>query len=310
MHNIRRRLNALGALLAAGAFVVVAGPQAASAQGGSSRARMLVSADWLKTHGADKDLVVFYVGNRKDYDAGHIPGAEFVALQSLAATPGEGALTLEMPKADDLRAKLQALGVSDRSRVVIYAGKGETQSATRVIFTLEAAGLDASLLDGGFPEWQRLAYPTTTIEPTIKLGVLAPITFKSDIVDAAFVQAHANAPGYKIIDARASVFYDGVQAGMGGVKGHVPGAVSLPFSTVTDSDQKLKSPEQLAAAFKAAGVKPGDQVIAYCHVGQQATAVIFAARSLGINAELYDGSFEDWSRRKLPVDAPAATPAP
>ncbi len=309
MQKTHHRLP-ITALLAASALLTVALPQAASAQSSSSRGKMLVSADWLKTHAADKDLVLFYVGARKDYDAGHIPGAEFVVLQSLAAPASEGGLTLEMPSAEDLRAKLQALGVSDKSRVIVYAGKGETQSATRAIFTLEAAGLNAALLDGGMPEWTRLAYPTTTVEPMVTPGVLAPIKLKPVVVDSAFVQAHANAPGYKVIDARASVFYDGVQAGMGGVKGHVPGAVSLPFSTVTDPDQKLKSPEQLAAEFKAAGVKPGDHVIAYCHVGQQATAVIFAARSIGIDAELYDGSFEDWSRRKLPVDAPAATPAP
>jgi thiosulfate/3-mercaptopyruvate sulfurtransferase len=309
MRNTHRRLH-IAAMLAASALITAALPHAALAQSGSVRAKMLVSADWLKAHGADKDLVLFYVGNRKDYDAGHIPGAEFVALQSLAAAPSEGALTLEMPTPEDLRAKLQALGVSDKSRVIVYFGKGETQSATRAIFTLEAAGLGASLLDGGLPEWQRLAYPITTVEPMVKPGVLAPIKFKPNVVDAAFVQVHANTPGYKVIDARASAFYDGVQAGMGGVKGHVPGAVSLPFSTVTDADQKLKSPEQLAAEFKAAGVQPGDHVIAYCHVGQQATVVIFAARSLGIDAELYDGSFEDWSRRKLPVDTPAAAPAP
>jgi thiosulfate/3-mercaptopyruvate sulfurtransferase len=314
MHTTQNRLPRIGALLAAGAlFAGAALPQAAAAQSGSTRAKMLVSADWLKAHAADKDLILLYVGNRKDYDAGHIAGAEFLTLQTLAASnQGEGALTLELPSAEDLHAKLEALGISDKSRVIVYAGKGDTQSGTRVIFTLEAAGLGdrASLLDGGMPEWQRLAYLTTTVEPTVKPGVLAPIKLKPRVVDAAFVQAHANAPGYKVIDARAGVFYDGVQAGMGGVKGHVPGAVSVPFSSVTGADQKLKSPEELAAAFKAAGVKPGDHIIAYCHVGQQATAVVFAARSLGIDANLYDGSFEDWSRRKLPVDAaPAAKPA-
>jgi thiosulfate/3-mercaptopyruvate sulfurtransferase len=51
-------------------------------------------------------------------------------------------------------------------------------------------------------------------------------------------------------------------------------------------------------------VKPGDTVIAYCHIGQQATAAIFAARTLGHPVLLYDGSFEDWSKR---ADAPVAT---
>jgi thiosulfate/3-mercaptopyruvate sulfurtransferase len=62
----------------------------------------------------------------------------------------------------------------------------------------------------------------------------------------------------------------------------------------------------LRALFTAAGVKPGDHIVAYCHVGMQATAVIYAARILGIPAVLYDGSFQDWSRRGLPVEtAPA-----
>jgi thiosulfate/3-mercaptopyruvate sulfurtransferase len=52
-------------------------------------------------------------------------------------------------------------------------------------------------------------------------------------------------------------------------------------------------------------VKPADTVIAYCHIGQQATATIFAARTAGYKVMLYDGSFEDWSKRNLPVENPA-----
>ncbi|HEX3363643.1 sulfurtransferase [Phenylobacterium sp.] len=301
----------LAAVTALGLMLAAATPQAASAQSGSTRAKMLVSADWLKAHDADKGLIVLYVGDRKDYDAGHIPGAEYVSLLSWSRpSSGPDALTLELPSAEDLRAKLQGLGVSDKSRVIVYAGRYDTQSATRILFTLEAAGLGdrAALLDGGMTEWQRLGYPTNTAEPKVTPGVLAPVTYKARVVDAAFVQSHAKAPGYRVIDARAPAFYDGVM-GMNGLKGHVPGAASLPFSSVTGVDQKLKSADELTAEFKAAGVKPGDHVVAYCHVGQQATAVIFAARSLGIDAVLYDGSFEDWSRRKLPVEAAAVTAA-
>ena len=136
------------------------------------------------------------------------------------------------------------------------------------------------------------------------------VQMKQRIVDATFVQQHLKTPGYKIIDARAPVFYDGVQAGMGqapaNMKGHLPGARSIPFSSVTNTDLSLKSPEELANLFKAAGVEKGDRVIAYCHIGAQATAVVFAARSLGIDAVLYDGSFQDWARRGLPVETPAA----
>jgi len=53
-------------------------------------------------------------------------------------------------------------------------------------------------------------------------------------------------------------------------------------------------------------VKPGDTLIGYCHIGQQATVVLFAARTLGYKVLLYDGSFHDWEKRDLPVENPSA----
>jgi thiosulfate/3-mercaptopyruvate sulfurtransferase len=50
--------------------------------------------------------------------------------------------------------------------------------------------------------------------------------------------------------------------------------------------------------FRSAGVKPGDTVVAYCHIGQQGTAVVFGARLLGHQVVLYDGSMQDWASNK------------
>jgi thiosulfate/3-mercaptopyruvate sulfurtransferase len=57
----------------------------------------------------------------------------------------------------------------------------------------------------------------------------------------------------------------------------------------------LKSADSLAAIFKGGGVKTGDRVVSYCHIGQQATVIYFVARYLGYDARLYDGSWQDWS---------------
>jgi thiosulfate/3-mercaptopyruvate sulfurtransferase len=90
--------------------------------------------------------------------------------------------------------------------------------------------------------------------------------------------------------------------------GHVAGAKSVPFTGIADDENVFRSQTDLAALFAKAGVKAGDTVVAYCHIGQQATGTIFAARLLGYPVKLYDGSFEDWSARAdFPVENPAAS---
>jgi CubicO group peptidase (beta-lactamase class C family)/rhodanese-related sulfurtransferase len=85
--------------------------------------------------------------------------------------------------------------------------------------------------------------------------------------------------------------------------GHIPGARILPFDTLVTDDNRMKSPSETAKVLEAAGIKPGDTVVSYCHIGQQATVVYFAAKRLGYKALLYDGSWDEWSRKsELPVE--------
>jgi thiosulfate/3-mercaptopyruvate sulfurtransferase len=92
--------------------------------------------------------------------------------------------------------------------------------------------------------------------------------------------------------------------------GHIPGARSVPFDEVVNDSNVFKSATELSDLFRSAGVKTGDTVIGYCHIGQQATAMLFAARSIGFPVLLYDGSFEDWAKRNWPVDTAATRNAP
>jgi thiosulfate/3-mercaptopyruvate sulfurtransferase len=120
------------------------------------------------------------------------------------------------------------------------------------------------------------------------------------------VREHTGKPGFAIIDARVPDFYNGTQ--VGGSKerphkaGHILGAKNVPNSTLVDEKMNIQSAAAIKAAFDKAGVKPSDKLVVYCHIGQQATAIIFAARTLGYNAVLYDGSFEEWSKKDLPVE--------
>jgi thiosulfate/3-mercaptopyruvate sulfurtransferase len=291
--------------------VVLAVPRATPAQMfAPPSAPVVVSTTWLAENLKDPNLVLLHVGDRAEYEAGHIPGARHVKLDdiSVSSHDRQSGLMLEMPQPDSLRARLEALGISDRSRVIVYYGNDWVSPATRVIFTLDYAGLgqSAALLDGGMQAWKAEHRPITAEPPKSATGHLAALRVNPIVVDAAWVKSRLGDPKFHLIDARAAVFYDGVESG-GTRKGHVAGAKSLAYNAIADDNLRLRSPDELRALFARVGVGPGDTVVAYCHIGQQATAVLFAARSIGHPVLLYDGSYQDWSRRPdFPVEDPRA----
>lgn len=314
MRTTRTSLTLLAILSLARGAALAAEPATAS----NSRESMLVTVAWLAQHLSDPGFVLLHVGDKAEYEARHIPGARFVAVSDLSVSDGTGGgLTLEMLSAEELRQRLAALGISDGSRIVVYPGKDWLSPATRVIFTLDYAGLGAntSLLNGGMDAWVAEGHPVTASVPAPGAGTLSPLKTRPIVVDAGSVRDALGRPGFAVVDARAATYYDGTDTGGARerphCKGRIAGAGSAPFSEVFDDDRKLRSPEELAALLAKAGVKKGDTVIAYCHLGQQATAVLFAARSLGHPVWLYDGSFEDWSRRAgFPVEDPSKKSGP
>jgi thiosulfate/3-mercaptopyruvate sulfurtransferase len=305
---LTRRLAALAVLGASLGFAVPSGAQ---------RDQMLVNTTWLAQHLHDPNLVLLHVGSDGEYKGMHIPGARFVDLDDISVSEHtQGGLMLEMPSAESLRERLQKLGISNNSRVVVYFGSDWVSPSTRVIFTLDYAGLGAqtSLLDGGMSAWVRAGNKVTDQVPPARVGTLAPLKIKPIVVNAAYVQQHIGKSGVSIVDGRDASFYDGVQHGnTHGAEqrsGHIASAKSVPFTEVAYDNLLLKSPNELAALFTKAGVQPGDTIVGYCHVGQQATAMLFAARSLGHPVLLYDGSFQEWSRLtpadSYPVENPSA----
>lgn len=270
------------------------------APGPVSRDRMLVSTNWLAQHLHDADLVLLQVGDPAEYEREHIPGARFLSLRAISDRPANG-LALEMLPAHQLDSALAALGISNTSRVVLYFGSDWISPTTRAWLTLQYAGLGerAVILDGGLPAWKVAKLPVTAEVPTAPPATVYSSALNPGwIVDAAWLQAHLADRNLRIIDARDPQFYQGLDAGSGTRPGHLPGARSIPFFTVTDTAGRFLPDSALRRLFREAGVTQDNDVVAYCHIGQQATAIVFAARLLGYRARLYDGSFQDWSKRE------------
>jgi thiosulfate/3-mercaptopyruvate sulfurtransferase len=292
-------------LLGLAALIVVSALVPAPIRAQAARSGLLVSTSWLAENLRNPKLVLLHVGSRSEYEAGHLPGARYISLEDISISghdkPGE--LMLQVPEPEQLRESLQKLGISDDSRIVVYYGKDWVTPATRVVFTLDHAGLggQTSLLDGNLDVWRSENREVSTDVPPAKAGKLSPLRLRGLVVDGDWVQANIGKPGISVVDGRAAAFYDGVQRGMGmqgsHKAGHIAGAKSFPFTNITDARMRFRSRDELAVAFAKAGVKPGDTVVGYCHIGQQATGMLFAARLLGHKVLLYDGSFEDWSAR-------------
>src|SRR5687767_10296907 len=208
---------------------------------------VLVDVDWLAQNLSAPRVVVLHSG--RNYAAKHIPGARAL---------GQGRLTLE---------GLASLGVSSDSHVVLYSAGAEIPAP--LMFEHDSLGLDnVSLLNGGLRAWQAAKKPTTPDVPHVTPGTLRSPKPRNLIVDAEFVKSIGQRPDHKLVDARAPVYYQGLE-GMHGKAGHIPGAVNIPFTDVADA-QGFIDRDRLARIFDDAGIKAGDTVVAYCHIGQQA----------------------------------------
>ena len=265
----------------------------------------VVSVAWLNQHLHDRDVVILHVGRKVEYDKEHIAGARLIDGDGLENDMSGPTMDMsELPAPAAIIAKLERLGVSSGSQVVVvFSGKG-VPAATRNIFLMRHAGaVNVALLDGGIEAWKRASLPVTTVVPVIAPARFAGAVPVASGVDFAWVQSHLDAPRVRVIDARDPVYYDGAaQGNMGMAAGHIPGARNIPFSSLIDDNGMLLPRSAIEAKFRAAGVQPGDTVLAYCHVGIQATVVVMSARLIGQPVRMYIGSFHDWSARKLATE--------
>ncbi len=267
---------------------------------------LVVSTAWLASHLNDPSIVVIQVEHDDAYNEGHIPGARSLSYMDIVAS--RGGLGSEVPSVDQIRDAFEKLGVSDQSRVIVYASEGPM--ASRALFTLDYIGHERfAMLDGGLQQWRAEGRPVAREVPTFARGHLTAQAHPEKVATADWITAHLGKPGVSLIDTRTDGEYVGAgeRHGMPSA-GHIAGARQLQWEQLfRDGDSPLLKDRAELQRLYAARVSAGDTVATYCWVGYRASMTYFIARYLGYPVKLYDGSYQDWQQRKLPVKA-GATP--
>ena len=287
-------------LFGAAAAILATSPCPAAAQKADDDS-VIVSTAWLARHLSDPKLVVLYVGHdTADAKGDHIPGSRFVSYMDITAQ--RDGLGTELPPVDKLKDLFEAAGVSSGSHVVVYGHMAPM--ASRAFFTLDYLGnVRASVLDGGLAKWKREGRATGPVVAKVSRGSYSPKPRPEVVVDAAWIQPRLGKPGLALIDTRTDGEYvgDGERHGMPS-NGHLIGGLQLEWEKLfKNSDEGEFLDRAALAKLYSARVTAGDTVVTYCWVGYRASMTYLAARALGYPTRLYDGSYQDWSRRNLPV---------
>ncbi|MFI6346185.1 sulfurtransferase [Streptomyces sp. NPDC050560] len=229
---------------------------------------------------------------RPAFLAGHLPGAVFVDLdRDLAAPPGPGGRH-PLPDLGRFGAAMRAAGVSAARPVVAYDG-GQGWAAARAWWLLRWSGHPSvRVLDGGLAAWEG---PLETGEPRKRdaaPGDFVPVAGERGLLDAA--GAAERAASGLLLDARAGERYRGEVEPLDPAAGHIPGAVSAPTAENVAADGRLRPAAELAERFRKLGARDAP-VGVYCGSGVSAAQEVLALAVAGIEADLYAGSWSEWS---------------
>ncbi|MEP9365398.1 sulfurtransferase [Nocardioides sp. CN2-186] len=228
-------------------------------------------------------------GGLPEFEAGHVPGAVYVDLDTdLAAPPGAGGRH-PLPATEDFEAAMRRVGVRNDRPVVVY-DDWSALAAGRAWWLLRYHGhSDVRVLDGAWSGWKEAGGAVQTGAELPGRGDFTARPGQMPVVEADEV---LGVP--VLVDARAPERFRGETEPVDPVAGHIPGAVNVPTSTNLRVDGRFRSAEELRALYGAAGVTGDEAVAAYCGSGVTAVHDIIALEIAGIPAALYPGSWSGW----------------
>ena len=232
---------------------------------------------------------------RPQYADGHLPGAQWVDLETELSGPLQPSRTggrHPLPEPEVFAAAMRRIGVTSGTEVVVYDG-GSSLAAARLWWLLLDAGFPhVRVLDGGFAAWQRAGLPVETgpgtpVPPGDFRGRPGQLPRLGAADVAALITAAPSAT--RLVDVRAAERYAGTSEPLDPVAGHIPTAVNRPSTDNLSADGRFRPPAEIAERFAG----HSDPVL-YCGSGITAAHTLLALRTAGLDGRIYPGSWSDW----------------
>ena len=284
------------------------------AERGYAHPEVLVSTEWVAAHLNDPSIRL--LESNEDlllYDVGHIPGAVKIDWVTDLNDP----LVRDYVSRDRFQELLRSKGIDDDTTIVFYGDKNNWW-ATYALWVFRLFGVDrVRVMDGGRARWEEEGRPMTTDVPSYPAGRIT-VSARDDRKIRAFrddVVAHVKNRG-PLVDVRSPEEFRGERLHMpeypseGALRGgHIPGARSIPWAKAVDPNtHTFRSAEELRALYERDNaLRPGDETIVYCRIGERSSHSWFALTYLlGFgNVRNYDGSWTEWGNAVgLPIERP------
>ncbi len=281
--------------------------------------RALVNTEWLAAHLDDDDLRIVdasVVMTRTDegawkpssgrgtFEAGHIPGAQFIDLLTEVQDKASG-LNFTLPGADDFARDMAARGIGDEHMVVVYA-TAVPWWATRFWWMLRANGhAKVAVLDGGLDKWRKEGRAVSTEAPVYPSADFTAKRRPELIAEKGDVQAMLAGQSGAVINALSPQLFTG-ESDLGyGRPGRIAGSVLLSSLGLIDQDSGTYLPDEALRQAVQDGLGDfGGEAICYCGGGIAATMDALVLDLLGHDkVSVYDASLQEWAAdESLPME--------
>jgi thiosulfate/3-mercaptopyruvate sulfurtransferase len=272
---------------------------------------VLVSTAWVAEHAGDPNVRL--LESNEDvllYDMGHVPGAQKIDWHHDL----NDEVVRDYVDRAQFETLLRTLGIDESTTVVFYGDKNNWW-ATYALWVFKLFGFpDARIMDGGRTKWEQEGRELVTDVPSFP-----PTQYRAPERDDARIRAFMHetrahqAAGRPMIDVRSPQEFTGERTHMpdypqeGTLRGgHIPGARNVPWARAANTDGTFKSADELRAIYEGeAGLRPTEDVIAYCRIGERSSHTWFVLTYLlGYErVRNYDGSWTEWGNAvRTPIE--------